>query len=153
MQALNTLAHICPPENILLDPPVRNQRELFEYTARYLQNRFDLPADRIATRLAERERMGTTGLGQGVAIPHARLNGLKTALALFIRTPHPIAFDAPDGKPVGEFLLLLVPEHANKEHLQLLADAAQLLCERSFRHAARLARTPVDIHRLMLEAQ
>lgn len=149
---MSRLAHICPSENILLDAPVDTIGQLFEHAARHLHNRYDLSPERIKAGLADRERMGSTGLGQGVAIPHARLSGLRTAVALFIRTLRPIGFNAPDGKPVGEFILLLVPEQANKEHLELLADAAQFLCERTFRQAARLAEAPDDIRRLMLEA-
>lgn len=150
---MSRLAHICPSENILLDAPIETPSQLFEHAARHLHNRYDISPERIEAGLVERERMGSTGLGQGVAIPHARLSGLQTAVALFIRVMRPIVFNAPDGKPVGEFILLLVPEQANKEHLELLADAAHLLCERSFRQAARLAEVPGDIRRLMLEVR
>jgi len=91
----------------------------------------------VTERLAARERVGSTGLGQGVAIPHARLQGLRRAVAAFIRLDSPVAFDAPDGKPVSDFLVLLVPEDAAEEHLQLLAEAAEMFNDRRFRDLLR----------------
>lgn len=91
----------------------------------------------ITSCLVAREQMGSTGLGQGVALPHARLKGLRHAVAGHIRLKMAIDFDAPDGKPVSDLLVLLVPEEATEEHLQLLADAASMLNERAFRERLR----------------
>ncbi|GLR13449.1 PTS IIA-like nitrogen-regulatory protein PtsN [Chitinimonas prasina] len=150
---MNTLARMCPVEDILLDAKVQNRHQLFEYVARHLQRRYGLAAKPIIGSLEARERMGSTALGQGVAIPHARLSDLSAPLAVFIRPELPIAFDAPDGKPVGELILLLVPQHASQDHLQILADAARLFCERSFRALLRAAATPFDVRRILLESQ
>ncbi|MGQ5525327.1 PTS sugar transporter subunit IIA [Chitinimonas sp. PSY-7] len=148
---MNTLTRMCPVEDILLNAKVQNRHQLFEYAAQHLHQRYGLTGEPVAQRLADREKLGSTGLGKGVAIPHARIPGLRAPLALFIRPEHPIAFDAPDGKPVGELLLLLVPEHANQDHLQLLADAARLFCTRTFRATLRAAKTPREVHQLLLE--
>ena len=78
-----------------------------------------------------------TGLGQGVAIPHARIKGLAQAVAAFVRTRVPIDFAAPDDKPVSEFLVLLVPSHATDEHLQILADVATRFDDPAFRARLR----------------
>ncbi|GAB3249680.1 PTS sugar transporter subunit IIA [Chitinimonas naiadis] len=150
---MHTLARLCPTEDILLDAKVQNRQQLFDHVAHHLQGRYGLPGDKIAERLMEREKMGSTGLGRGVAIPHARLPGLHIPLAVFIRPERPIPFDAPDGKPVGELFLLLVPEHANQDHLQLLADAARLFCTQPFRATLRTASKPEDVRRLLLEEQ
>lgn len=105
----------------------------------------------IAERLGARERVGSTGLGQGVAIPHARLEGLHQAVAAFIRLDSPVAFDAPDGKPVSDFLVLLVPEQAGEEHLQLLAEAAEMFNDRRFRDALRRRDDAAGVHRVFAQ--
>ncbi|QDQ25649.1 PTS sugar transporter subunit IIA [Chitinimonas arctica] len=148
-----TLARMCPIEDILLHAKVQNVHQLFECAAQHLWHRYGLTSQSVAERLAKREKLGSTGLGQGVAIPHARISGLQVPLALFIRPEHPIAFDAPDGKPVGELFLLLVPEHAHQSHLQLLADAVRLFSTRAFRETLRAATTPGDVRRLLLDSQ
>ena len=93
--------------------------------------------DRRATvfdSLSAREKLGSTGLGQGIAIPHGRIKGL-TRSARRLRAPARARspFDAPDGKPVSQVFVLLVPEHATDLHLQLLSELAQMFCERAFR--------------------
>ncbi|MGU7770797.1 PTS sugar transporter subunit IIA [Burkholderia sp. MR1-5-21] len=151
--ATTGLARICPRENILLDVPIESPNQLFEHAALHIQNRHGYSAERIKSRLTERERLGSTGLGQGVAIPHARVGGIRSAVGLFIRALYPFVFNAPDRKPVGEFIVLVIPEEDNREHLELLADAARLFGDRSFRMASRAAQTPDDIRRLMQRAR
>lgn len=143
------LASICPVENILLDAEVDSPSQLFELSAAHVQQRYGISAERIKSELMAREHLGSTGLGQGVAIPHARVSAIQSIVALFIRTRYPVAFNAPDGKPVDEFVVLVMPEEDNRAHLELLADAARLLGERSFRLAARAAPAPADIHWMM----
>ncbi|AQQ35766.1 PTS sugar transporter subunit IIA [Burkholderia cenocepacia] len=142
------LADTCPPNNILLDVPVEGTIQLFDLVARHVA-RSGVSAERIGDELIKRERLGSTGLGQGVAIPHARVDGLGSAIALFVRTRHPFAFNAPDRKPVGEFVVLVLPHADNRAHLELLADAARWFSERAIRQASRDAQTPDEIHRLM----
>ncbi|MBN3565716.1 PTS sugar transporter subunit IIA [Burkholderia cenocepacia] len=142
------LADACPPNNILLDVPVEGTIQLFDLVARHVA-RSGVSAERIGDELIKRERLGSTGLGQGVAIPHARVDGLGSAIALFVRTRHPFAFNAPDRKPVGEFVVLVLPHADNRAHLELLADAARWFSERAIRQASRDAQTPDEIHRLM----
>ena len=90
--------------------------------------------------LFAREKLGSTGLGHGVAIPHGRIKGLKEALLACIRLAQPVPFDAPDGQPVTLVFVLLVPEQATERHLQILSELAQLLSDRPLREA--LARAP-----------
>jgi nitrogen PTS system EIIA component len=120
------LADACPPDHILLDVPVESAIQLFDLVARHIERSSGVPAERIRTELAKREQLGSTGLGQGVAIPHARVAGLRSAIALFVRA-----------------------QEDNRAHLELLADAARCFSERPFRQASRDALTPDEIHRLM----
>lgn len=85
--------------------------------------------------LFAREKLGSTGLGQGVAIPHGRIKGLKQAAGAFLRLKTPVPFDAPDGRPVNLMFVLLVPEQATEQHLQILSELAQNFAEQPFREA------------------
>jgi len=83
--------------------------------------------------LFARERLGSTGLGQGVAIPHGRIKGMKEAVGAFFRLAQAVPFDAPDGLPVSLAFILLVPQQATEQHLQILSELAQMLSDREFR--------------------
>lgn len=126
-------ADLLAPEDILLDCEASTRERLFACVAGALGARHGLAKEAIVAGLDARERLGSTALGQGVAIPHARLSGLTRAIAAFVRPRAPIPFDAPDGKPVAALLVLLVPEGAIDAHLELLAQAAGLFCNRAFR--------------------
>jgi PTS system nitrogen regulatory IIA component len=102
----------------------------------------------VAASLTAREKLGSTGLGQGIAIPHGRIKGLSEAIGAFARLRTPIAFDAPDGKPVGQVFVLLVPEQATDLHLQLLSELAQMFSERAFRDKLAAAASADDLHAL-----
>jgi PTS system nitrogen regulatory IIA component len=83
--------------------------------------------DEVYASLTERERLGSTALGRGVAIPHARAKGLDHPVAAYVRLKNPIPFDAPDGKPVSDIFVLIVPLYAADKHLHLLAQVAEML--------------------------
>lgn len=85
-------------------------------------------------------------MGCGVAIPHARVKYLLYAVAAFVRMKIPIPFDAPDGKPVGDFFVLLIPQQATETHLSLLAEAAEMFCDVSFREELRICSQVDGIH-------
>ncbi len=99
--------------------------------------------------LFARERLGSTGLGQGVAIPHGRIKGLKDALGAFVRVAQPVPFDAPDGKPVNLVFALLVPEHATEKHLEILSELAQMFSDRALREAMASAPDAQALHLLI----
>jgi PTS system nitrogen regulatory IIA component len=100
---------------------------------RFCEQRFGLSAATVIAGLKAREALGSTGLVQGGAVPHGQIKGLRRAMALYIRPATPILFDAPDGNPVADVVVLLVPEWANTTHLHLLADVAQRFCDHHFR--------------------
>ncbi len=90
-------------------------------------------ATEVVDSLNAREKLGSAGLGQGVAIPHARVKGLAEPVAAFVRLKAPIAFGSPDGNPVSDCFVLLVPEQPTERHLQILVDIAQMLSKGQFR--------------------
>ena len=100
--------------------------------------------------LFARERLGSTGLGHGIALPHGRIKGLRDAAAAFVRTRQPIPFEAPDGNPVGLIFVLLVPDKATDLHLQILSEIAEMFSDRQLRQAVEAAVTPSDVQQLIV---
>ncbi len=141
---MNQIAHLLDPSNIALDLDVASKGALFDAVGA-LFAAANLDARSVAASLAAREKLGSTGLGQGIAIPHGRIKGLKQARGAFVRLREPVAFDAPDGKPVSQVFVLLVPEQATDLHLQLLSELAQMFSERAFRERLATAQSPADL--------
>ena len=130
---MGEIARLLVPSNIVVDLDVETKPQLFDAMGRLLEASTGIPRQVVAASLAAREKLGSTGLGQGVAIPHGRIKGLTEATGAFARLSAPIGFDAPDGKPVGQAFVLLVPEHATERHLDILSELAQMFCDRGFR--------------------
>lgn len=130
---MNLIAKLLPPSNILLDLDVTSKKRMFEQAGLLFENNQGVARSLVFDSLFARERLGSTGLGQGVAIPHGRIKGLKEAVGAFVRLAQPVPFDAPDGKPVSLVFLLLVPEHATEQHLRVLSELAQMLSDRDLR--------------------
>lgn len=107
--------------------------ELFAEVGSALDSRLGLPAGCVASGLADRERMGSTGVGQGVAIPHARIDQLSRACLALVRTASPIDFGGPDGAPASLFVVLLVPKRATEAHLEMLAEIAARMSDPALR--------------------
>jgi PTS system nitrogen regulatory IIA component len=129
----NSVARLLAPEDILLDVDATTRDRVFIEVGRLIAARHGLREQDVVAGLVAREKLGSTALGRGFAIPHARVNGLTHAIAAFVRTRLAIPFDAPDGKPVSFLLVLLVPEGATDAHLALLAQAASMFCDKPFR--------------------
>ena len=144
----NHVAHLLASQNILLDADATSKKRLFERVGQLFEDTAGLARGRVFDSLFARERLGSTGLGQGVAIPHGRIKGLKETLAAFIRPAQPIPFEAPDGKPVGQVFVLLVPEQATEEHLQLLSELAQMFSDKAFRDQLAAATDVAKVHHL-----
>jgi PTS system nitrogen regulatory IIA component len=130
---MGEIARLLPASNIVVDLDVATKPQFFEAMGRLLEESAGLSRSRVAASLAAREKLGSTGLGQGIAIPHGRIKGLSDPVGAFARLRAPIAFDAPDGKAVGQLFVLLVPEQATDRHLQLLSELAQMFSDRGFR--------------------
>ena len=103
----------------------------------------------IFDSLIGRERLGSTGLGNGVALPHGRLAGTEQALGAFVRLGKGVEFDAIDGQPVDLVFALLVPEHFTDEHLKILAHLAEMFSDRAFCERLRTTPADADLHALL----
>ena len=145
---MNQIAQLLPESNILLDVDASSKKRLFEQVGQLFEDREQIARSTVFDSLFAREKLGSTGLGQGIAIPHGRIKGLDRTLAAFVRPKQPIPFDAPDGKPVGQVFVLLVPEQATEEHLQLLSELAGMFTERAFRDRLASAHDPATLHHL-----
>lgn len=130
---MNLLSNLLSLPHVALDVEVRDKRDALERAAGLFQNIQGSGGSRVVDCLMAREQLGSTGLGKGVAIPHGRLRGLKRAAAAIIRLKGAIEFGSPDGQPVRLLVVLLVPEHATEEHLEILSELAQMLSEPSMR--------------------
>src|SRR6476620_9872762 len=115
---MNTLVGHLSISDIELGIKVDDKRALFEAIGRHVERTHGFAHERVVAALYRREQAGSTGVGQGVAIPHARIDGMEGILACYFRLSPPIAFEAPDGKLVSHVLILLVPKPATDQHLQ-----------------------------------
>ncbi len=130
---MNLISKLLLPDNILLDTESSSKKRVFERVGLLFENNQQIARSTVFDSLFAREKLGSTGLGQGVAIPHGRIAKLREATAAFIRTSNPIPFDAPDGQPVNMIFVLLVPERATDLHLQILGELAQMFSDSDFR--------------------
>jgi PTS system nitrogen regulatory IIA component len=140
------------PENFLIaerigcrDPSSSKKRALQELAKLLSLSAPELNEDAVFDKLLERERLGSTGLGYGIALPHARVTGIEEARGAFLQLEAPIPFDSVDNHPVDLIFGLLVPESATEEHLQLLAKLAKLFHDPQFCARLRAAQNPGEV--------
>ncbi len=148
---MSLISAILPLSNVVLDAEVSSKKRLFEQVGLLLENEAGLSRAEVFDCLFAREKLGTTGLGQGVAVPHGRLASVKKAIGVFVRTQEPVAFDAPDGKPVSLVVALLVPENATGEHLEVLSKLAAKFSDKAVREGLMNAATPEEAWKLLTE--
>jgi nitrogen PTS system EIIA component len=148
---MNLVSQLLPLNHILLDLDVSSKKRLFEQIGLLFENSRQIPRARVFDSLFEREKLGSTGLGYGVAIPHGRIKTLKDPVCAFVRAATPIAFESPDGQPVNLVFAMLVPEHATEAHLELLSELAQMFSDASLREALAATADIQAAHRLITE--
>ena len=133
------------PQDIVLDVDVWDRRGALELAATRIGQANGLDPAPILRALWRREKIGSTAIGQGVAVPHARISGITRPLTLFMRPKIAMEFEAPDGKPVSNLLFIMVPvDGATNDHLQLLAQVARAFSDPGFRSRLSMASTKED---------
>ncbi len=138
---MNALSKILSPGRTVCCAPGSSKKRLFETIATIVcDDQTALAYDQVLDHLISREKLGSTGLGQGIAIPHCRVGDCAEPLGALLTLKEPIPFDAPDDLPVDLLFVLLVPEEANQQHLDILATIARLLSEAEFCARLRAAR-------------
>lgn len=148
---MNLIAKLLPAANILPDADLTSKKRVFEQAGLLFENNQQISRNLVFDSLFAREKLGSTGLGQGVAIPHGRIKNLKNASGALIRVRNAVPFDAPDGQNVKLVFVLLVPERATDEHLQILSELAQMFSDRSFREKLIVAATADELQKLITE--
>jgi PTS system nitrogen regulatory IIA component len=146
---MSLVAKLLPLDNVMPELAASSKKRLFEQVGLLFENRHGVAKAVVYDSLFDRERLGSTGLGQGVAIPHGRIKGLKEALCAFVRLAQPVSFDAPDGKPVKFVFALLVPEHATEKHLEILSELAQMFSDGALREALAGAADAAALHQII----
>ena len=146
---MSLIPSLLKPDYVLLDIQASSKEALFEEIAQRLSLPLSLAPKVITKSLADREKLGSTGLGQGVAIPHGRIKQLQQAAGVFVRTRDPVPFGAPDNEPVRLLFVLLVPEHATDLHLQILSELAQLFSDRALRDRLLQEKDATQIFQLL----
>ncbi len=130
---MSLIRGILPPNNIVIDHDSHSKPALFERAGVLFEHTLSLRREQVVDSLLQREKLGSTALGKGIAIPHGRIAKLREASAALIKLAEPIPFDSPDGQPVQWAFVLLVPERATDLHLQILGELAQMFSDADFR--------------------
>ena len=148
---MNRLAPILPLSNIVLDVEITSKKRAFEELGLLFENHQGLQRVAVTDSLFARERLGSTSLGHGVAIPHGRVKGLKTPMAALFRLARPIVFDSPDDQPVSLLIFLLVPEAATQKHLEILSEIAEMLSDQDLRQSMMQTSDAAALHQMVQE--
>ena len=146
---MNRLSQILPPSQVLVSVEATSKKRAFEEAGLLFENQHGLNRALITDSLFARERLGSTGLGHGVAIPHGRIKGLKAPMAAVFLLQSPIGFDAPDEQAVALLIFLLVPEAATQKHLEILSEIAELLSDSTLREQLKTSTDAAGLHNLI----
>ncbi len=150
---MNRLASILPPAQVLVRVDATSKKRAFEEAGLLFESLHGLSRALVTDSLFSRERLGSTGLGHGVAIPHGRIKGLKAPMAAVFLLATPIGFDAPDDAPVRLLIFLLVPEAATQKHLEILSEIAELLSDAELREKMNNCGNAAELHGLISQWQ
>lgn len=150
---MNRLASILPAAQVLVHVDATSKKRAFEEAGLLFENLHGLSRSLVTDSLFSRERLGSTGLGHGVAIPHGRIKGLKAPMAAVLQLAHPIGFDAPDEQAVSLLIFLLVPEAATQKHLEILSEIAEMLSDASLREKMASSADAAELHALIANWQ
>ena len=146
---MNRLAAILPIEQVLVGVDATSKKRAFEEAGLLFENLHGLSRALVTDSLFARERLGSTGLGHGVAIPHGRIKGLKSPMAAVFQLAQAIGFDAPDEQAVKLLIFLLVPEAATQKHLEILSEIAELLSNANLRDKLISSDSAPGLHQLI----
>jgi nitrogen PTS system EIIA component len=134
------------PDGIVLGLRTADKAQLIKALAKRSATRLKLPVEALSAPLLAREALGSTGIGRGIALPHARIATLPRLFGLLARLEKPIDFAAIDDEPVDLVFLLLTPENAGREHLAALATISRVLRDGELAGDLRVARNPMELY-------
>ena len=148
---MNLISKTLSTARVALDVDLTSKKRLFEQSGLMFENENKIARSSVFDALFAREKLGSTGLGYGVAIPHGRIKNLRDTVAVFVRAKEGIPFESPDGEPVRLVFAMLVPAHATEQHLNMLSELAQIFSDNQLRDALIREPDPVAIHKLLTE--
>lgn len=144
-----TISALLSPQRIFLDVDISSKKKLLEFIADTVAEKTQLSKSAIFNNLLERERLGSTGLGRGFAVPHARLPELESTTACFFRLKQPVNFEAPDNQPVDLAFSIIIPEQATDEHLQILSALAGIFSQAEVCRVIREASSADEVFQII----
>ena len=148
-----TISALLSPQRIFLDVEISSKKKLLELIANIVADKAELTESSLYNNLLNRERLGSTGLGHGFAVPHARVEGLEQTVGCFFRLKNPVNFEAPDNEPVDLVFTIVIPEEATEEHLVILSSLAGLFSQADLREAVRKASDRDEIVKIIRSAE
>jgi PTS system nitrogen regulatory IIA component len=146
---MSLISKLLPAPNVIVGVDSSSKKRVFEQVGLLFENNHQIARSQVFDSLFAREKLGSTGLGRGVEIPHGRIKGLKEAVGALVRMKQPIPFDAPDGQAVELIFVLLVPDRATDMHLQILSELAQMFSDKAFREKLLAAPGASELHQLI----
>ena len=145
------IVDLLAPEAVLPTLKAQGKKQLLQELAEHASRITGIPERRVFETLNERERLGSTGMGQGIAIPHGRISGLSKITGVFARLETPVAYDAVDNQPVDLVFLLLAPDGSGADHLKALARVSRLLRNQATCERLRAATSQEVLYALLTE--
>ena len=147
------ISALLSPQSIFLDTEITSKKKLLELIANIVADRTQLSESSIYNNLLNRERLGSTGLGQGFAVPHARLENLDHTMGFLFRLQDPVNFESPDNQPVDLVFTIIIPEQATEEHLIILSSLASIFSRPEICEAIRSAASKEEIAQIIESAE
>lgn len=143
------LTDIIPLNNIYLDVNVSSKKALFKEVAAKISNKLNIDQNNLLEKLNEREKLGSTGIGNGIAIPHGKVNGIKKVFSLFLRTKSLIDFSSSDLLGVDVIFVIIAPEESKTDHLLALSEISKFLRKKKNKEALRKLKTNHEVFKLL----
>lgn len=148
-----TISALLSPQRIFLDTEISSKKKLLELISEIVAEQTESSESCIFNSLLNRERLGSTGLGLGFAVPHARLSSLDKTMACFFRLKQAINFEAPDNLPVDLVFTIIIPQEATEEHLMILSSLASIFSKTDVCEAIRKASSSDEITQIIKSAE
>jgi len=148
-----TISLLLSPQRIFLDTEISSKKKLLQLIANIVADQTQLAESLIYSNLLNRERLGSTGLGHGFAVPHARLESLDKTIGCLFRLKEPVNFEAPDNQPVDLVFTIIIPQEATEEHLMILSSLARIFSQTDVCEAIRGATSKDEIAQIIKSAE
>ena len=148
-----TISALLSNDRIFINTDITSKKKLLEFIASQASSKLPLAESTLYSNLLDRERLGSTGLGKGFAVPHARLPDLDAAFGVFIKLNQAINFEAPDNQPVDLVFAIIIPEQATDQHLQILSSLARIFSQADVCESIRQAESSEQIAQLIDSAE